>query len=215
MKKLLRHTSFMADYFECIHRESVPEPLIMVTLAFVTLPKLRLKTSLQRLPSRRTLRIQVWFLPQPNSPMPRSLPQTLIIRRCRMVYTPIIPNRQIILVNPPMAHLQIMVLNNQSHKPFQKRFALQRRQIIDLLHMVSDGENGFPARHRIRAHDRMYGDEVFAHIVGRATGVGVELECIGGGGFVELGLRISRGEAFKEALVRLRDAIVELVARCP
>ena len=114
-----------------------------------------------------------------------------------------------------MPNLQIMVLDNQPHKPFQQRLTLQWGKVVDLLHVVTDREYGFPACDGVGADYGMDGDEVFADVVRGAAGVGVELEIAGFGGFVEAGLGVGGCEAFEELLIRLGKTVEELVAGCP
>lgn len=92
-----------------------------------------------------------------------------------------------------MAHLQIVVIDNQPHKPVQELFALSLRQAIDMLNMMANCKHGFPPRHWIGADDGVLCDELFAHVLGRASFPAVEFEAVLISGLVELWLRIRRG----------------------
>ena len=56
--------------------------------------------------------------------------------------------------------------------------------------MVSNCEDGFPARHRVGAHARVDGTEVGADVFGRAARFGVDVEAVVFGCFVEFRLRV-------------------------
>ena len=118
-----------------------------------------------------------------------------------MIHRPIIPNRKVILALPPQPNLQIMVIRNQINKPLQSMLALRLRQPIDLLHVVADGEDGFPARDGIGADHRVDGLEFGADVLGRAAWRAVQLESVVFGGFFEPGLRVCGAEAIEEPLV--------------
>lgn len=83
------------------------------------------------------------------------------------------------------------------------------------LHVVADGEHALPARHRVRAHDGVDGLEDLAHVLGRAPGRRVHREVVARGRLVEGRLRVVPRQRVEEAPQRLRDAVVELVARGP
>lgn len=56
-----------------------------------------------------------------------------------------------------MPDLQIVVFDNQIHKPIQQSPALLLRQPVDTLDMMPDSEDGLPACDRVRANDGMDG----------------------------------------------------------
>ena len=89
--------------------------------------------------------------------MAQSLSQPLIIRRRSMVNTPVIPNRYVIRILPAMSDLQIMILHDQPHEPLEQRLRFQRRHVIDVLHVLADCEDGFPACDRVCADHRVNG----------------------------------------------------------
>lgn len=132
-----------------------------------------------------------------------------------MIHTPIIPNRQIIHILPLMPNLQIVVLDNELHEPLQRTLGLLGRELVDLLHVVADGEDGLPACDRVGVDHGVDGFEDFADVFGGAARLAVDFETVFFGGFVEGGLGVGGCEGFEELLVGLREAVVELVAGCP
>ena len=154
----------------------------------IVLTNLHLATSFQVLSPRFTVGIQIRLLPQTHSPMPEPFAQSFIVGRGSMIHTSVVPYCYIIGILPAMPDLQIVVLNNQPHKPFKQRLGLQRSKVINLLHMVTDGKHGFPAGDGVRPDHWVDGLKVFADVLGRAAGGCIELEVAVGGGFVELGL---------------------------
>lgn len=169
----------------------------------------------QPLPPARTLGIQIRLLAQTNGPLPQPLAKPLIIIRRRMIDAAIIPDRQIILILPAQAHLQIVILHDQLHEPLEEVLALRLAHLIDALGVVADGEDALPARDGIGANDRVHGFEVGADVERVAALGGVELEVVLGGGFVEEGLCVGGGEGFEEFLVGWGDAVVDFVAGGP
>ena len=77
-----------------------------------------------------------------------------------------------------------------------------------MLHVVTNCEDGFPARDRVGADHGVNGGKFFAGIVRGATGGSVEFEIIVLGGFVELGLCVGGGQGVKELLVGSGNAVV-------
>lgn len=125
-----------------------------------------------------------------------------------MVHTPVIPDREIVGVLPPVTDLQIVVIDEQSHEPGQQRLALELGDVVHLGHVLADGEHGLPAGDRVGANDGVDGLEQLADVLGGAARLGEELEAVAGGGLVEAWLRVGGGQGLEEALVWLRDAVV-------
>ena len=125
--------------------------------------------------------------------MTQPLPQPLIIRRRRVINTPVVPNRYIIRILPAMSNLQVVIFHNQLHEPFQQRFRFQGRHFIDVLHVAADCEDGFPPCDRVSANDGMDGGEFFANVVGGAARVGVEFEVTSFSSLIKLRLRVGSG----------------------
>jgi hypothetical protein len=105
-----------------------------------------------------------------------------------MIHTPIIPNREIIRILPPVSYLQIMIIHHKSQEPVQYAFTLSFSQSINFLHVVAECENALPAGDGVGAHDRVDGFEDFADVFGGAAGLGIDLETILLGRFVEFRL---------------------------
>ena len=118
-----------------------------------------------------------------------------------MIHTPIVPNRHVVWIRPPMPHLQVVILHNHLHEPVQQVPALGGTEAVDALAVLADGEDGFPARDRVRADDRVLGTEVGADVFGRAAGPGEEGEVVSGGGFAEARLGVGCREGVEEFLV--------------
>ena len=132
-----------------------------------------------------------------------------------MINTSIIPDRHIIGILPAMSNLQVMIVHNQPHEPFQQRFRFQGSHAVDVVHVLADCEDGFPACDRVCADYRVDGGELIADIMGGAARGGVEFEISFFGGLDEARLCVSGGQRVIELLVRCREAVVELVARSP
>jgi hypothetical protein len=103
---------------------------------------------------------------------------------------------KIVRIPPLMPNLQIMVIDDQTHKPIQQSPALLLRQPDDTLDMMPHCEDGLPACDRVRANDGMDGAELRADVLGGAARRCVQLEAVGVGGFVEAGLGVGCGEGF-------------------
>jgi hypothetical protein len=116
-----------------------------------------------------------------------------IIKRRRMIHAAIIPNRDIVRVLPPIPHLQVMVLRNELHKPLEQVPALVLGKIVDLLHVVPDGEDALPSGYGVCAHDRVDCFEDFADVFGRAAGAWVDREVVLVCDLVEAGLGVCGG----------------------
>ena len=130
-----------------VHRRTVTEPNYYLRL-LINDPQILLP--------RLAVRVQVRLLTQTNSPLPG--PRALIIESRRMIHAPIIPNRQIIHILPPLADLQIVILHNQLHKPVQSMLALFLGQPVDLLHVVANCEDRLPACHWVGSNHGVLGD---------------------------------------------------------
>jgi uncharacterized ParB-like nuclease family protein len=74
-----------------------------------------------------------------------------------MVHTPVVPDGEIIRILPSMANLDVMIFRNQRREPIESSLAFFFGQPIDVLHMVADRKDRFPACHRIRAYNRVCG----------------------------------------------------------
>lgn len=90
-----------------------------------------------------------------------------------MIHASVIPNRQIIHVLPLMSDLQVMVFDNQLHKPIQCLLTLFFRQSIDVLHMVPDSKDGLPSSNGVRADHGMDGRKRVANVLGRTARLGI------------------------------------------
>lgn len=108
-----------------------------------------------------------------------------------------------------------MVLVDQVKEPLQKMVALFLRHTIDVPYMAPYGEDTLPPSHRVGADDWVDRLEIESDVLGRATGLTVELEPTFLGDLLEERLGKGPGEPLQELLVRLADAVVDLVARGP
>jgi hypothetical protein len=75
-----------------------------------------------------------------------------------MIYTSIIPDRQVVLILPPVPDLQVMIFGDQSHKPIQRSFAFVLGQAVDMLHMVPNSEDRLPACNGVGADHGVRGN---------------------------------------------------------
>lgn len=132
-----------------------------------------------------------------------------------MKHTPIIPNRQIILIAPLEPHRQIMVLVHQLIEPLQQPRAFRWSKLVDVLDVMPDWKDALPTCDWVRADYGMDGFELGADVQGVAARLLVEGEVAAGGGVVEAGLGEGGGQGFEEFLVGSGDAVVDLVAGGP
>jgi len=173
--------------------------------------------SRQRLLPGDARRVIVRPLTQAHRALSRALTeiQIQIIGRGGVIHAPVVPDGQVVLVLPPVAHLQVVVVDDQADEPVEQRAALESCHVVDLLHVRTDGEDGFPASHWVGADHGVDGLEDLADVLGGAALGGVELEAVAFGSLVEAGLCVSRGESLEKALVWGGDAVEELVAGSP
>lgn len=108
-----------------------------------------------------------------------------------------------------------MVLRHQAHKPVEQVSTLVLGKIIDPLDVVADREDTLPPSHRVRAHNRMDGQQLIAHILRCTAGTGVYGEFVLVSNRVEKWLCVGCCEAVEEGLVGLGDSVVDFVARGP
>lgn len=169
------------------------------------------------LPTTRTQGIEIRPLTQTDSAGPRALAESLVevIRGRGMVHAAIIPDGQVVRVLPAEADLEVVVLDDELHEPVEEVPRLRLGQPVDALDVVADGEHALPPRHRVRADYRVDRFQHLAYVLGRPARRRVYLEVVPVGRLVEGGLCVVRGQCVQEAPQRLRDAVVELVARGP
>lgn len=115
-----------------------------------------------------------------------------------MVHRPVIPDGQVILILPPESDLQIMVLRDQVDKPPEEVLRLVLAQPVDLLHVVTDGEDALPPGDRVGPDHGVDGLEELAHILWGAALGGVDLEAVAVSGLVEAGLGVGGRQAVEE-----------------
>ena len=125
----------------------------------------------KRLPSPCALRVNIWSLPKTDRSLACSLAKVLIqiVGSCCMVNRSVVPNCDIIGVLPAVSDLQVVIVNDQSDKPFKQSLALFWSNIIDVLYVVTDSKDRLPACDRVRSDDRMDGLKDFTHIFGSAA----------------------------------------------
>ena len=81
--------------------------------------------------------------------------------------------------------------------------------------MDADGIDGLPAGDGVGADDRVDGREIGADVLRGAARAFEKGEPSFGGDGVELRLGEGAGQGLVELLVGFRDAVVDVVARCP
>ena len=110
---------------------------------------------------------------------------------------------QIVRILPPQTSLQIMILNDQSHKPSQQMIAFLVRKVIDFSNMVPHSKHTLPPSYWISTDNRMNGLQHFPYIFRRAPRTSVDLKVVLLGNLVELGLGICCRQAIQKLLVWL------------
>jgi hypothetical protein len=81
--------------------------------------------------------------------------------------------------------------------------------------MAADREDTLPSSNRIGTDNGMNRFELAANILWGATGLVVELESCLVRHLLKEGLLKGHRKPFEELLVRLADAVVDLIPRCP
>lgn len=123
-------------------------------------------------------------LPDSHSPIPKPLPQPLIVKSRRMKHTPVIPNRQIILVLPLQPSLQIMTIRDNTQQLLQHLLTLISMQLVNLFRKRTKRENALPSRNRIRPNNGMHSSETAADVGGGSARAFMNLYfvgiCVGG-----------------------------------
>lgn len=113
----------------------------------------------QSLAPRQTIRIKIGHLTDAHRTMPTAMPKALMIRRRSMIRAPVIPNGHIIDILPSVPDLQVVVFHQQLDEPIFQHLALVFGHAVELLEVVSDGVERFPACDGVRANDGMDGCE--------------------------------------------------------
>lgn len=108
-----------------------------------------------------------------------------------------------------------MILVDQVKEPLQEMIALLLGDPVDMTHMTSDWEDTLPPSHGISTDDRVDCLEVESDVLGRTTGLTIELKPSLLCDLLEVRLSKGAGQPFQELLVWLADAIVDLIARGP
>ena len=129
-----------------------------------------------------------------------------------MIDAAIVPDGHVVGLLPPEPDLQVMVLDDQLHEPVQKMLGFLIRQAMDPFHVVADGKDGFPARHRVSANNRMDRLEDLADVLGGAARGRVDGEVVALGGVAEQWLGVVGCQGVEELAEGRRDAVVEFVA---
>ena len=84
-----------------------------------------------------------------------------------------------------------------------------------MLHMSAHGIHALPASNRVGPDNRMHSLEISPHILRRTTGLRIDLEPIQFRRLVEPRLLERSSQPLQKLLIRLRDAIIDLVSRTP
>jgi hypothetical protein len=152
--------------------------------------------------TRPAVRVKIRLLAQTHSSLtsPRAL--TLVVERRSVVHASVVPDGQIILVLPSLADMQIVVLNNQLDEPFQCMLAFLLGQAVDLLHVMANSKDRFPACDGIRSDHGMLRSQFATHVLRSTARLVVQVESVFLCGEIETRLRVCGREAFEEFLVR-------------
>lgn len=129
-----------------------------------------------------------------------------------MVHAAIIPDGDIAHIDPLVAHLHVVVLEDQVQKPIHQGLGFGGGHVVDVADVLPDGIHRLPPSDRIGADDWVCGGEVLADVKWGAARGGVQGEIASLGGLVQLGLGAVHGEGFEEALVGGGEPVVKLVA---
>ena len=132
-----------------------------------------------------------------------------------MIDRPVIPDSQIVHVAPLVPHLQVMILHDEIGEPVEEMLRLFLGKPVDLLYVVTDGEDTLPAANGVGADDRMDRFEDVTDVLGRAAFIAVQLETIAFGSLSESRLSVCGCQTFKELLKWWRNTIKQLIARSP
>lgn len=132
-----------------------------------------------------------------------------------MIDAAIVPDGEVVDVGPPVANLQIMVLDNQTDEPVQEVLRLVVRETVDVFHVVTHGEHRLPAGDRVGPHNRVNSLEHVADVLGSTACGSEELEVVLLRCCVEIWLGVVGCERVEEAPECWRDAVIELIARGP
>lgn len=122
---------------------------------------------------------------------------------------------EVVLVLPPMAHLEVVVVDNQPHKPLEEMLTLSVRKTVDALDMVAESKYTFPAGDWVSPDNWMGGSELSPNIFRSAAWTLVKLKTVFFGASNEPGLSIGGSQSIKKLLVRLRYPIINFISGCP
>jgi hypothetical protein len=108
-----------------------------------------------------------------------------------------------------------MILVDKIEEPAQELGALLLGQPVDVPDVAANGEDALPPSDRVGADDGMGRLELGTHVLRGASGLVVQLEPGLLGHPLEAWLLKGGCEGLEELLVRLADAVVDLVSRSP
>lgn len=194
----------------------------------------------KRLPPRQTIFIQIRLLTNTHSAVASSNTKSRIVENGGVVDSTVIPygyskhtksaskywrgererseksqHTNIKLPLPPEPELRIMLLNNHLQKPILQAPTLVGRHVVDLRHVVADGEEALPACDGVCAHHGMRRCQGLADVVRRAARGGVQLEALFAGYGWEAGLGEGCCEGFEEGSVGGGDFVVDFAGGGP
>ena len=118
----------------------------------------------------------------------------------------------VIRVLPLEPDLKVVVFVDNVKEPRQERLALLLCHAVDVTDMAADREDALPPCHRVGTDDGMNGLELCPDVFRGATRLVVELEPGTLGDITEGRLLESGCQSLKESLIRLRDAVVDIIA---
>lgn len=92
------------------------------------------------------LRIEVRSVSNPKSPEAPPVPDPLaqIVGSGRMYHTLVIPDRNIIFIDPPMSNVEVVVEHDRLLQPVHDLARFYLRQTIDTLDMVAEAVDSVP-----------------------------------------------------------------------
>jgi hypothetical protein len=65
---------------------------------------------------------------------------------------------EIVGILPAVAHLKVVIFDNETDKPLKKMATFLFSDTVDLLNVCADGEDTLPAGNRVGADDGVLGD---------------------------------------------------------
>lgn len=138
-----------------------------------------------------------------------------MVRRRGMIGAAIVPDSHVVDVLPAQPDVQVVVLDHQVDEALEEVVALVPGEAVDARDVVADGEDRVPPGDGVGPDHGVRRLEDDADVLGGPARPGEHGQVVGRGGLREVGVGAVRGEGAQEGAQRRRDAVVQLVSRCP